>query len=191
MLTIWSQIHNSDNETSRKSDGVGWNFSERHSWSLFLEQGKTINGDRYLSMLKDKLRPHMDIHGCTIFMHDGAPCHRAKKVTEFIKSPSFTILEWPGNSPDLNPIENMWMFMKDKVALHQPSSLAELIEIIKKVWVKEISPGYCETLIRSMPRRLAAVIASGGGSTKYYVFGNCYVWRANFFWIIFVRLILQ
>ena len=50
-----------------------------------------------------------------------------------------TMLDWPGNSPDLNPIENLYSKMKDLVAEKQSSGGKALIETIKEVWVKEIS----------------------------------------------------
>ena len=58
----------------------------------------------------------------------------------------------PGNSPDLNLIENLWMVMKDKVVKKQPSSLPDLCRAIKEVWVKKISKEYCTNLVNSMPR---------------------------------------
>ena len=36
-------------------------------------------------------------------MHDGAPCHRAKIVSKFLKNMKIGILDWPGNSPDIKP----------------------------------------------------------------------------------------
>ena len=51
------------------------------------------------------LEIHMTVHCCdTIIMHDGAPCHRSNIVSEKKK---IKTLDWPGNSPDLNPIENL------------------------------------------------------------------------------------
>ena len=48
-------------------------------------------------------------------MQDGAPCHRAKIATQFLKSKKIQILDWPGSNPDLNPIENLWTDLKNKV----------------------------------------------------------------------------
>ena len=45
-------------------------------------------------------------------MHDSAPCHKAKKVTRFLDRQEINVLQWPENSPDLNPIENCWQKMK-------------------------------------------------------------------------------
>jgi transposase len=134
----------------------------------FMPKNTTINGQVYLSILQDKLETHMGILNCTTFQHDGAPCHRAATVTRWINGQGINILgPWPGSSPDLNPIENLWMYMKRKVAEEHPTSEVSLVEAIKRVWVNHISPAYCETLVNSMPGRLKAVLANKGQYSKY------------------------
>ena len=52
---------------------------------LFLPNGTTMNGQKYVELLKDKLELHMNVHICNIFMQDGTPCHRSKIVSKFLK----------------------------------------------------------------------------------------------------------
>ena len=100
-------------------------------------------------------------------MQDGAPCHRLKVAKTFLAENRIKVLDWPGKSPDLNPIGNLWTNMKNKVAQKHPSSAKGLAKMIKEVWVKEISQEFCRNLVHSMPRRLQEVIKTGEGSTKY------------------------
>ena len=109
----------------------------------------------------------MNVRNCMIFMQDGAPCHRSKIVSEFLKEKKIKVFNWPGNSPDLNHIENLWEVLKNKVADKQPSSAKDLKDAIKEVWIRELSPAYYHTLVESMPRRLEMVIKNNDGQTKY------------------------
>ena len=73
----------------------------------FLPKNTTMNGEQYLTLLQEKLEFYMNSHQVTTLMHDGAPCHRAIKVTDWLQSKDIQLLEWPGNSRDCNPIENL------------------------------------------------------------------------------------
>ena len=76
------------------------------------------------------------------------------------------MLEWPSQSLDPNPIENLWQDLKIAVHRRSPSNLTELELICKEEWAK-MSVYRCAKLIETYPKRLAAVIAAKGGSTKY------------------------
>ena len=110
----------------------------------FLKPGTTMNGAKYAELLRGKLPTHMAIHQSLIFMHDGAPCHRSKIVKQFFTENHIKILDWPGNSTDLNPIKNLWTKMKDLVSQKQPGSFSELVKMIKEVWVKKIFGEFME-----------------------------------------------
>ena len=75
---------------------------------------------------------------------------------------------WPAQSPDLNPIEHLWGFLKRKLSEHKhpPSGIHELLERIQMKW-EEIAVEECQKLIESMPRRVQAVLKAKGGYTKY------------------------
>lgn len=138
----------------------------------FSAPNTTVKATTYLSILQDKLPVFMPLRNCTVFQHDGAPVHTARIVknwmADFFPANGLTFLEgWPGNSPDLNVIENCWVILKRKVAALHPTSLPDLKEKLKLVWTEQISPEYCARLVESMPRRIASVIAAHGQSTKY------------------------
>lgn len=89
------------------------------------------------------------------------------QVKDFLLKNGIPTLDWPGNSPDLNPIENLWHVMGMKINKKMPSSSKKLNSIIEEVWYKELTIEYLQDLIDSMPIRIAAVIANKGGATKY------------------------
>src|SRR6218665_39361 len=116
----------------------------------FMPEGTTINAAVYLGILKEKLPRFLTIHDCDTFQHDGAPCHQAKVVKNWLGLNQVQFLaRWPGNSSDLNPIENCWMILKRKVTEKNPSSLAALRQIITSVWVQDITPG-CRLLWKTL-----------------------------------------
>ena len=115
----------------------------------FVPAGVTMNSSRYVNLLREKLQLHMAVHQSSVFMHDGAPCYRSKVMQSFLDQQRINMLEWPGKSPDLNPIENLWLTMKRKVAKQQPSSLLGLQHATKEVWVKNLDVEYFRKLILS------------------------------------------
>ncbi len=73
----------------------------------------------------------------------------------------FKVLEWPSQSPDLNPIE-----LKVRVAQRQPQNITALEEICMEEWAK-IPATVCENLVKTYRKRLTSVIANKGYITKY------------------------
>ena len=96
----------------------------------FLPPRSTINGLKYVQMLSEKLKLHMQVHTCQIFMQDGAHCHRSKVAKYFLDNNNIELLERPGNSSDLNLIENLWTNMKNILSEKQPLSDAQLVKVI-------------------------------------------------------------
>ena len=104
------------------------------------------------------------------FKQDGAPAHRSSGAQEWCQRnlPNFIDTdEWPGNSPDLNPIENLFNILDDKVyAATEPQTLETLSNCLKLSWVS-IPSDTLRNLIHSMPQRLKAVISNKGGHSGY------------------------
>jgi transposase len=132
------------------------------------DKGVKVNAEEYIKVLDSKVKIHMNISGATVFQQDSAPCHTARSVKKWFSDNGVEVLaDWPSNSPDLNVIENCWCIMKRKVAEHHPTSEADLRNILRSVWVTEISVEYCKTLVRSMPARLVAVLKNRGYPAGY------------------------
>ncbi len=101
-----------------------------------------------------------------VFQHDNDPKHTAMATKEWLKKKHVKVLEWPSQSLDLNPIENLWRKLKVRVAKRQPRNLNDLDRICKEEWDK-IPPEMCANLVASYKKRLTSVIANKGFATKY------------------------
>jgi transposase len=138
---------------------------------------ETLDSQLYIEILKEDLQMSVEEWGLAkdefIFQHDNDPKHTAKVTKAFLESSNLTeeegrLLYWPAQSPDLNPIEHMWAYLKIQLGKYptRPKSCKELWERISVEWYK-IPVEFCRQLIRSMPRRLQAVHRAKGKHTKY------------------------
>jgi len=102
-----------------------------------------------------------------IVMEDNAPVH--KKVCIPVRQElGMRCHQHPPNSPDLNPIENIWAHMKSRIAKEYGhiTSINAMKQVVVNMWM-EFEDGRWDHLIESMPERIQAVIKAKGGSTSY------------------------
>ncbi len=101
-----------------------------------------------------------------IFQQVLAPVHTDKSTKSWFNDDGVGVLDWPANSPDLNPIENLWGIVKRKMRNKRPENADKLKAIVKETWAS-VPPQQCHKLITSMPRQIEAVIKAKEAPTKY------------------------
>ena len=149
-------------------------------WAAFSMFGRTtlvrINGSlnqwKYRDILEEHSLPFANkYHGGTdhfIFQHDNCGPHRAKSIKSYMSSKHISLLPWPAQSPDLNPIENLWAILKKKLRTQDryPSNVDALYNQLSTIW-DTLPEVYIKNLVVSMSRCADAVKRGRGSSTKY------------------------
>ncbi|KAK3522974.1 hypothetical protein QTP86_010295 [Hemibagrus guttatus] len=146
-------------------------------WGCFSAKGpgrlirvkERMNGAMYREILSRNLLPSaraLKMKRGWVFQHDNDPKHTARATKEWLRKKHFKVLEWPSQSPDLNPIENLWRELKIRVAQRQPKNITALEEICMEEWAK-LPATVCKNLVATYRKRLTSVIANKGYITKY------------------------
>ncbi len=111
-------------------------FSAAGTGRLVAIEGK-MNAAKYRDILDENLlqsAQDLRLGRRFTFQQDNDPKHTAKITKEWLHNNSVTVLEWPSQSPDLNPIEHLWRDLKMAVHQRLPSNLTELERICKEEW---------------------------------------------------------
>jgi transposase len=139
----------------------------------YKEKKEKIKAETYLKILEKKFLPFYYtarslVGPNMVFQQDNAPIHTAKSVKKWFAIEKIEIMDWPANSPDLNPIENIWKLLKDNVQKQKnfPRTIDELKIALNQAW-SEFDVSTLREVVDSMPRRIQAVLDANGGPTKY------------------------
>lgn len=134
---------------------------------VVLPKNIKVNQYVYLELLCDHLPDSFDKTQARVFMQDGAPCHTARSVVEWFDDcqvPFFK--DWPGNSPDINPIENLWALLKRRLRDLDTSSVPKLTAALHQLW-GSLCQQHLQNLADSVPRRLSECLKRKGNTTRY------------------------
>ncbi|GBM27353.1 hypothetical protein AVEN_120942-1 [Araneus ventricosus] len=131
------------------------------------------DSDRYLSILPDHLHSFVSIvhsDGLGQFQEDNATPHASRVATKWLRehSSDFRHFHWPSKSPEMNIIEDIRDALLHAVENRSPPfrTLMDLWTVLKDEWY-ELPPRYLQTLVESMPQRVAALLCVRGGPTRY------------------------
>ncbi|CAK9796647.1 Transposable element Tc1 transposase [Anthophora quadrimaculata] len=128
-----------------------------------------MTADTYIDILCENLEVsllQLGLENSFILQQDNDPKHTAKKTKKFLTSSHIKLLDWPPQSPDLNPIENLWSILDRNVNKTGVTNKNNYFNTLQRSW-ESLDINYLHNLVESMPRRLAAVIKAKGGHTKY------------------------
>ncbi len=113
------------------------------SWLTYVPIEHCLNATSYLSIVVDHVHPFMTTVSPSpddYFQQDNAPCHKAQIISDWFleHDNEFTLLKWPPQSPDLNPIEHFWDVMEREIHIMdvQPTNLQQLRDAIMSIWTK-------------------------------------------------------
>lgn len=99
-------------------------------------------------------------------LQDNAPYHASRETQTWLHNHGIDCIDFPPYSPDLNPIENLWAYLKRRIELRCPSNITELRQMLVEEW-ERIDRHYLICLAHSMIDRCRAVISCRGFKTKY------------------------
>ncbi len=109
------------------------------------------------------------------FQQYNAPCHKAQIISDWFleHDNEFTLLKWPPQSPDLNPIEHLWDVVEREIRIMdvQTTNLQQQRDAVMSIWTK-ISEECFQHLVESMPRRIKAALKAKEGplsTSKVYL----------------------
>ncbi|CAF1996242.1 unnamed protein product [Rotaria magnacalcarata] len=133
---------------------------------------KKRDGQYYVSTIKHPVKAHVWCcfsqygFGKLKLLEDNDPKHTSKMCKRFKVDNGIQSLAWPSQSPDCNPIENIWSLLKIKINKQPPTSIKKFIRRIEKEW-RSLPIEFAEKLVASMKYRVELLIERKGDYINY------------------------
>ncbi|GFU65294.1 transposable element Tcb2 transposase [Trichonephila clavipes] len=166
-VTDWQKVVFSDESRFVLGTDVNrvrvWRRPDCDNRSTLIVITGTLTGQRYVdNILRSHVGPFLNGLPGAIFQQDNARLHTARIAQDTLRH--FQTLPWPARTPDLSPVEHVW----DQLKRQMPSchSVHDLELAVQDLWA-HLPQDNTRWLINSMPDRVAACIAAGGGSTLF------------------------
>ena len=129
-----------------------------------------MNAASYVHILETTLLPAVDVlfRGDNYrFMQDNDPKHTSKCAREFFAKSGINWWKTPPESPDLNPIENLWQELKEYICREvKPTTKHELIDGILQFW-RTVDVNKCRKYIGHLNKVIPKVIEVQGAASGY------------------------
>ncbi len=130
-----------------------WGVFSWHTLGPLVPIEHRLNTTLYRSIVADHVHPFMTTvypSSDGYFQQDNAPCHKDQIISDWFleHDNEFTLLKWPPQSPDLNPIEHLWDVVEREIHIMdvQPTNLQQLCDAFMTIWTK-ISEECSNTLL--------------------------------------------
>lgn len=125
----------------------------------------TVDSSTYQAILDEALPALYSAR--YVWQQDGATCHTSVSTRNYLQHKAIRVVnDWPAQSADLSPIENLWDLLKEKVMNRKPANVEDIWRFAEEEFYL-LPCSYISTLYSSMPCRLKAVLKAKGGNTRY------------------------
>lgn len=130
-------------------------------------RGRGLTAQRYVdNVLRPVVVPYLRARPGMILQQDNARPHTARITQQYLRQQNVNVLPWPSLSPDLNPMEHVWDYLKRRVRTHNLRNRRDLEQAVRQEWAN-LPLRFIRRLVASMRRRCTALVNANGGHTRY------------------------